>query len=292
MNLSFLNTLVAIVDHGSLAAAAREVRCTPGAVSQQVKLMEQYFGQPLFDRSGRTVSPTPFAADVAAVARECIGRIDSLRSRPSPTVSGRWRLGAIATAQSDQLPLALKLLRQQHPALQVSLTVDDSDSLLQALKAARIDGAVVIRPAGAATPRKLVWERLLMQPFVMLAPASKSSSKPQSLLADLGWVRYDPTLTGGRAAARYVRRVCPHAVVRMDVRPIDAIVAMVSAGLGVSIVPRPRAALLASHGVVALPLGRSAPVRELSFVRRTRDAGDRNGDAVLAAMHAACAAEA
>lgn len=80
------------------------------------------------------------------------------------------------------------------------------------------------------------------------------------------------------------------AVARMDVRPIDAIVAVVSAGLVVSVVPRPRAALLASHGVVALPLGRSAPVRELSFVRRTQDADDRNGDAVLAALHAACAA--
>lgn len=76
----------------------------------------------------------------------------------------------------------------------------------------------------------------------------------------------------------------------MDVRPIDAIVAVVSAGLVVSVVARPRAALLASHGVVALPLGRSAPVRELSFVRRTQDADDRNGDAVLAALHAACAA--
>ena len=101
-----------------------------------------------------------------------------------------------------------------------------------------------------------------------------------------------PGFTGGRAAARYVRRVSPQAAVRMDVRPLDAIVAMVSAGLGVSVVPRPRAALLASHGVVALPLGRSAPVRELSFVRRTRDTGDRNGDAVLAALHAACAAKA
>jgi DNA-binding transcriptional LysR family regulator len=289
MNLSFLHTLAAILDHGSLAAAAREVRCTPSAISLQVKQMERFFGQPLFDRSGRTVKPTAFAVEVGRVARECIGRIDALRARRVPAVAGRWRLGAIATAQTDLLPQALQILRERHPSLTVSLRVDDSDALLQALNAAAIDGALLIRPPRAAGSRKVAWERVVVQPFVMLAPADSLPATPQQLLAQLGWIRYDTALTGGRAAARYVRRVCPGAAVRMDVRPIDAIVAMVSAGLGVSVVPRPRAALLASHGLTAIPLGRDAPARELSFVRRVADVGDRNADAVVAALRDVCA---
>ena len=47
----------------------------------------------------------------------------------------------------------------------------------------------------------------------------------------------------------------------MEVRSIDAIVAMVLAGLGVSIVPEPRQALLEAHGVRALRPGRGVPLR-------------------------------
>ena len=60
MNIGMFATLVAIVDRGTLAAAARQVGCTPSAVSLQVKQLESYFGQPLFDRSSRAVKPTPF----------------------------------------------------------------------------------------------------------------------------------------------------------------------------------------------------------------------------------------
>ena len=66
----------------------------------------------------------------------------------------------------------------------------------------------------------------------------------------------------------------------MEVRSIDAIVAMVSAGLGVSIVPQPRQALLEAHGVRALGLGRGGPTRQIAVVRRRADAANRNIDAV------------
>ena len=65
----------------------------------------------------------------------------------------------------------------------------------------------------------------------------------------------------------------------MEVRSIDAIVAMVSAGLGVSIVPEPRQALLEAHGVRALGLGRGGPTRQIAVVRRRADAANRNIDA-------------
>src|SRR5882762_6377168 len=104
MNVAMLATLAAIVDRGSFAAAAQQVGCTPSAVSLQVKQLEAYFGQPLFDRSSRAVKPTPFGEQAAAVARELIQRLDGLRVKPTVSVAGRLRLGAIASVQSDVLP--------------------------------------------------------------------------------------------------------------------------------------------------------------------------------------------
>lgn len=282
MNIAMLSTLVAIVDRGSFAAAAAEVGCTPSAVSLQVKQLEVWFGRPLFDRSARTVKPMPLALEVAAVARDFSGRLEALRTRPARSVSGRVRLGAIATVQTGALPPALRALRDRHPGLEIEILLDDSDALLTALKGGRIDTAVLVRPQPGGSSR-LAWQNLARQPFVMLVPPGVPGTSPHEVLQRLGLIRYDTRLTGGRIAAQYARQAFPQARTVMDVRSIDAIVAMVSAGLGVSIVPQPRKALLEAHGVRELAL-KNGPGRQIALVRRRADLGNRNIDAVHRAL--------
>ena len=282
MNIAMLSTLVAIVDRGSLAAAAHEVGCTPSAVSLQVKQLEAWFGRPLFDRSARTVKPLPLALEAAAVARDFCDRLEVLRTFPAKAVSGRVRLGAIATVQTGVLPPALRTLRDRHPALDIEILLDDSDALLTALKAGRIDAAVLVRPESGGSSR-LLWQNLAKQPFVMLVPPGVAGASAQELLQRLDLIRYDTALTGGRIAVQYLRQAFPRARTSMDVRSIDAIVAMVSAGLGVSIVPQPRKALLDAHGVRELPL-KNGPARQIALARRGADLGNRNIDAVFRAL--------
>jgi DNA-binding transcriptional LysR family regulator len=283
MDLAFLSTLVAIVDRGTLAAAASRVGRSPSAVSLQVKQLEAWFGRPLLDRSGRSVEPLPFALEVAAVARDVTLRLDALRARPAMTVSGRIRLGVIASVQTDALPAALRSLRDRHPDLHVEVSLADSEPLLAALKAGSIDAAVLVRPPSGGSSR-LSWQNLERQPFVMLVPPGVDPGSPRELLQRYGLIQYDPALTGGRMAARYVRQICPNARHVMDLRSIDAIVAMVAAGLGVSIVPRPRQALLEAHLVAAVHLAKGAPARQIALVRRLSDADNRNLDAAYRAL--------
>jgi len=291
MNIAPLSTLAAIIDRGSFAAAAHAVGCTASAVSLQIKQLEAYFGQPLFDRSTRSAKPTPFAYEVAATARQLTEALDALRARPAFTVMGRIRLGAIASVQTDVLPRTLRLLRDRHASLDVRVSLDDSDALLIALKSGRIDVAVLVRPAAGGSSR-LIWQNLAKQPFVMLAPASAAGDSPRDLLQAFGFIRYDPALTGGRIAARYVRRICPHAHCTMQLRSIDAIVAMVSAGLGATVVPRPRQPLLDAYAVREVLLGRRGPTRQISLVRRNADVDNRNIDALFDAFAGAYASNA
>jgi DNA-binding transcriptional LysR family regulator len=287
MNVAMLRTLVAIVDRGSFAAAAREVGCTPSAVSLQVRQLEGWFGQLLFDRSARTAKPTPFAREAATVARDVAARLEALRTRPAARVSGRVRLGAIASVQTANLPQVLRSVRDSHPDLRVEVSLADSDELIAAVKAGRIDAAVLVRPSSGGSTR-LAWQDLARQPFVLLLPPGVPAAPAPELLQRFGLIRYDTALTGGRIANQYVRRIFPGTHLVMEVRSIDAIVAMVSAGLGVSIVPQPRPALLEAHGVRALGLGRGGPTRQIAMVRRRADAGNRNIDAVAGALAAAC----
>ena len=248
-----------------------------------MKQLEAWFGQPLFDRSARTAKPLPFALEAASVARDFASRLEALRARPASRVAGRVRLGAIASVQTSALPQALRALRDRHPALTVEVFLNDSDELLVDLKAGRIDAAVLIRPPSGGSSR-LAWQNLAKQPFVMLVPPGAQAASPHDLLQRFDLIRYDPSLTGGRLAAQYVQRVLPQARCAMEVRSIDAIVAMVSAGLGVSIVPRPRKALLEAHRVRQVPLGRGGPTRQIAVVRRRADSGHRNIDAVCRAL--------
>jgi DNA-binding transcriptional LysR family regulator len=280
MNLGAFNTLRAILLHGNFTAAGAAVGCTPSAVSLQIKQLEQYLGQPLFDRSTRIVRPTPFAIDIASAAAEFSDRIESMRSRPSLKVEGKVRLGVITSMQSDLLPDAFKALRQKHPALDIRIPpLNDTDELLVELRAGRIDAALLVRPENGGSTR-MVWRDIWRQPFVMLAPPHVSAVEPKALLNKFGWLGYDTSISGGRVAARHVRALVPGISPSLELRSMDAIVSMVSLGMGVTVVPQPRRPLIDAYSVTEISLGRTAPFRRISLVWRRSDDGDRRIEAV------------
>jgi DNA-binding transcriptional LysR family regulator len=287
MNLSLLVTLRTIIEQGSFTAAAGVVGCSPSAVSLQVKQLEQYFGRPLFDRSTRVMLPTDFAREVVHAVGDFSDRLQTLRSRPVVEVAGRVRVGVITSMQSDVLPQALHALRQRHPSLDVVVPpLNDSDELVSELKAARLDVALLVRPESGGS-RRLIWRELHRQPYVMLAPPNAMGKNAKQLLQAHDWVGYDSSLAGGRVAARHVRSLVPGARCVMELRSMDAIVAMVAQGLGVSVVPQPRRALVRAYAVREVGLGSRAPFRKLSLVWRTSDEGSRNVEAVAQAFSAA-----
>lgn len=276
MNLAMFTTLRAILAHGSFRAAADSVGASPSAVSLQVKQMELFFGQPLFDRSTRVVLPTPLATELGSAVGEFLQRVEALRSRPMVKVAGKLRIGVITSMQSDVMPRALHGLHSSHPALEVRvMPLNDTEELLAELKAGRIDAALLVRPDQGGSLR-LVWHDLYRQPFVLLAPSDAASSSPRKLLEAHDWIGYDLSLPAGRQAARFVRTLVPEARCTFELRSMDAIVSMVSLGMGVTVVPQPRRPLLAAYAVQVVDLGTKSPSRRISLVWRKTDEGSRN----------------
>lgn len=288
MKLEALNTLIAVLRHGSFAAAAEFVHLTPSAVSVQVRQLEEYFGQPLFDRSARQVRPTPFALQLASTVRSALGEIEGMRSLAHGKVSGRIRLGTIESVQMSAFPAAFAALRAAAPALALQFMRGSTVSLLDALKAGRIDVAVVVRPLSGGSSR-LHWTTLRREPFVMVVPADARSNKPQELFKAYDWIRLERTLSAGRAAAQYVERMMPGARRVIDMPGIEGIVAMVGAGLGVSVVPQLRSELLRAYNVREVALHDAKLSREIAVVCRSADAEDRRQLAVRDAFMLALA---
>ena len=293
MKIETLRSFQAVLATGSFAGAAQQLNLTPSAVSLQMKQLEDYVGQPLFNRSARTVLPTPFALASAAPLAQSLALLDGLRSPRLPSAAGTLRLGVIASIEKSVLPRALRLLQTEQPALAVRMSLDVSGALVESVKAGRIDAAVTVRPQSGGSSR-LYWHDLLRETFVRLAPpvarGGPLEATPAQLLECHPWIRYDTKLTGGRIAAAYVRRICASPRPGFEITSTDAIIAMVAEGLGVSVVPRPRGTMLASHPVRLLELGPHAPWRQIALVARSGDTEDRRVRAVGDALTRAAAA--
>ena len=273
MKLLFLATLDAILRRGSFAAAAEEIGLTPSAVSLQVKRLEEHLGQPLFVRSGRVAQPTPIARELAQTMREALSAMESLRAKSTPVVEGRVGVGTIRTVQSSTLPPALIEVHRRYPQLVVRAIQGDSEALMQQLKTGVIDAAVVIKPSRGAG--RFHWHPLAHEPFVLIAPPGSQGDSLEELLRTHDWIQFDTALVSGRMAGNYLHRVAPRARGSVEIDSIDTIVALVSAGFGVSVVPKPRHPISVVHPVREIALNLRAHAREIAFVSRALDRDNR-----------------
>jgi DNA-binding transcriptional LysR family regulator len=278
LKLEFLITLDSILRNGSFAAAAKEVGLTPSAVSLQVKRLEEYLGRPLFDRSGRIAKPTPLARELATSVIAALDAVESARNRPTVAVTGRVVLGAIRTLQPIIIPLVLGEIGVRHPDLNVKVIQGDSVELLSQLKAGELDGAAIVRPSSGGSSR-LLWTELEQQPFV-----GDKETTISDLIGRYDWLQFDTSLTSGRVAASFLHKLSPGTRARFEMESIEAVLGMVSAGLGVSIIPKLSGAKISGYPVRQIPLGSHAPTRKIAFVCRSADADNRRVSALRSAF--------
>ncbi len=274
MKIDFLRTLSAVLRHGSFAAAAPHVNLTASGVGLQIKQLEAYFGRPLLDRSGRQFRPTALALDIVAIVEAPLDALDSLRSKVEISVSGTLRLGVIESAQTALLPAMMRELRGFAPKLDVRFTRGVSRFLLQQVLAGQLDAAIVVRPEQGGSGQ-FQWTPLRKETFVLIAPAGTRGRDPLELLRTHDWIRFDRSITGGAIAAAYVEKVLPGKRAVMDLPGSEAIIAMVAAGVGVSVIPESRP---------ELRLGPAAPIREVALACRRADSDNRRIQAIARAL--------
>lgn len=276
MKLETFATLAAVIEEGSFAAAAATMHLTPSAVSMQMKLLEQYLGQPLFDRSGLQVIPNTLAREVAASMDGGLRHLNALRRRASVAVEGAVRLGVIESMQPVLLPGALLYLREHYPRLTVKPMRGRSAGLMEMVKAGQLDAGVVARPESGRMA-SLLWYPVATRELLLIAPPDSDTRKKSTaeLLARYDWIRYDRATVSGAMAARVVHGLLPAKRSAMEFDSVTAIVAMVSAGLGVSVVQLMDPTVCDRYPVRQIRLGADAPVLQVSLVLRKADEDSR-----------------
>ncbi len=142
-----LRTFLAVVDQGSVRAAATRLHVTEPAVSAAVTALERHLGTELLAREGRGVRLTESGRIYAGYCRQVLGLLDEAAAAVRTAERGRLRIGAVATASENVLPTLLASFHRRHPDVELSLSVQPRDALFAELAHHEVDVVLAGRPA-------------------------------------------------------------------------------------------------------------------------------------------------
>ncbi|WP_314174788.1 LysR family transcriptional regulator [Streptomyces winkii] len=145
MELRQLHYFVAVAEEANFTRAAARVHVAQPGVSAQIRRLERELGQELLDRSGRSVRLTEAGAAVLPYARAALSAVEGARlavDELTGLLRGHVAIGTVTSHDVD-LPALLAAFHEDHPQVEITLTEDDSDRLVDALRTGRLDAAII-----------------------------------------------------------------------------------------------------------------------------------------------------
>lgn len=161
-DLEQLRTLAAVVDAGSLTAAAPRVFLSQSSVSEQIRKLEERAGQSLLTRSKAGVSPTEAGVRLLAHARRILAMSDeAFRDLHGETLQGELRLAVTDYFRPGDLTRLLGRLGESYPQVRLNVGILKSDAMRAAYAQGEFDVGLAMTVAGvsAAQPRASVIRR-------------------------------------------------------------------------------------------------------------------------------------
>ncbi|SAK86445.1 LysR family transcriptional regulator [Caballeronia glebae] len=189
LRLRHLQLMMALSETESLRSAADELAMTQPAATKALKELEDTIGASLFVRHARGMEPTIYGEAVMRYARVVFEDLDELREELAAIEAGdigKVRIGAVMAPAPDLLTRVIVALKEAHPRLQISVQIDTSDVLVQALQQDQLDIVVGRIPYGVSA-LELTFETLSEEALAIVTrpdhPAAGMGAKPK--LADL-----------------------------------------------------------------------------------------------------------
>lgn len=162
LDISLLQTLVAIADHDGFARAGQHVNLSQSTVSLQMKRLEEQVAAPLFVKHGRRMVLTEEGLSLVRYARRILALDHEARTAlAGAQFAGPVRLGMIQDLTEQLLTEILAKFAHSNPDVRLEIKVGTSQELKAALASGLLDLALVAGQQGRSTPlfrrEKLFW---------------------------------------------------------------------------------------------------------------------------------------
>jgi len=272
MELRWLESFVAIADHGGFLHAGLELRLSQPTITGHMKDLESELGVKLIDRRKRPVQLTPAGASFIRHARLILGEVDAglqhIRRYGGPQARGTVTVGTYPSASAGYIPHLLSLGRQEHQEIDILLEEMSGGEMESAAEAGRLD--VFLRQTEPPLSRHhFASELLWREKFLVAIPAfhvwAQDADKPlqphqilHSRIIMTG--RFRPETLLGHPLWRDLGG---YPEVAHQVQHPQSLLALVESGAGVGLTTELPVATARKHDVVFREIDHKDAVREV-----------------------------
>jgi DNA-binding transcriptional LysR family regulator len=254
LELRQLRYFVTVAEELHFGRAAVRLHMTQPPLSQAIAALEDQLGAPLFLRNRRTVALTPAGAALLPEAKRLLAEAASLPAlvrRAAAGEAGRLAIAFITSADYSVLPPFLRRYSERYPDVHLSLHEATSDVQVEELLRGRIDAGFLIPPLPDRALAQLDYLKVLDEPLILCAPAGLALP-PDGAAVRLQEVPHLPLIIFPREVSPALHDAilsCWRAAgitpaVGQQAIQMQTIVSLVSAGMGLALVPQSVANLM------------------------------------------------
>jgi LysR family hydrogen peroxide-inducible transcriptional activator len=277
MNLRDLKYIIAVSETNHFGRAAERCFVSQPTLSGQIKKLEDELGVTIFERTNRSVEITPVGLEIVNYARQIMEQADAIQQvalAHQDPLSGPLRVGAIPTLSPYLMPLILAPLKKQHPQMQLVLSEELTDTLLERLHNHEIDAALLATPVEEHDLESIP---LFDEPFWVAYPRDHAFyNKDRITRTDLDKENL-LLLAEGHCLAKQAMDIChlkfhqaKGELADLRAASLETLIQLVGAGYGITLLPAlaMRGSWSSGSGVVAQPLAMPNASRRVSLVFR------------------------
>ena len=281
IDLRQLRYFVTVADEMHFGRAAARLHMTQPPLSQTIQTLEAALGTPLFCRTRRSVALTPAGMALLPEARRLLlqaGGLPDLVRRAASGESGRLSLAFVSTADYSVLPPFLREFRAHYPHVQIDLREATTDVQLEDLAHGRIDAGLLILPLPDKLKAEFDHAPILAEPLILAAPQHIKALRGKKTVAlkslsDMPLIifprRTAPAFHDAILACFRDAGLTPE--IGQEAIQMQTIVGLVSAGMGIALVPQ-SVSNLKRPGVAYKPLSDRTPTVETGLAWRRDNA--------------------
>lgn len=162
IDVAVARAFLTVVETGSVTLAARQLNLTQGAISQQLRRLEDLAEHPLFLRAGRRIAPTPEGVRLVPTVKQFLAANEQLvAALQQPAFEGEVRFGVPYDIIGSYAPPILRRFGRAFPSIRVTVICKDTVILLRELKSGAIDLALTTELACGRDGETLCSDRLV-----------------------------------------------------------------------------------------------------------------------------------
>ena len=238
MDFRPLKHFLALSETLHFGRASEICHISPPTLSRSIKALEDSLGAMLFERDNRSVVLTAEGKAFQKYAREALSQWDGISSHlraNAQELKGELSVYCSVTASYSFLYDILHEFRQQHPSIEIKLHTGDPELAISHILSGKEDIAIAARPTNL--PSNLAFQDIAVSPLLFIAP--KTDFQPPASPKE--WADTPMILSEEGVARQRVNKWFTSKGIKpriyAQVAGNEAIVSMVSLGLGVGVVP-------------------------------------------------------